>query len=88
MKHNTTFQVEDLHKVVSEVLKKGNLNGELEIHANGVISVFIEWGDWKHEHVCLRCLMKQNGFEEILENVTEEDGGDCYSAIHSFVKIV
>lgn len=51
------------------------------------IEVEINWGDWKHEH--LRCKWLTDEFLEklgmtahIATEVTEEDGSDCYSAIH------
>lgn len=78
---------EDLHEVVTRILKNGKLHGEVDIYPNGEVSVLIEWGDWKHEHGYLRYLMQQNGFTETDENVTEEDGSDCYSAIHTFKKV-
>lgn len=54
---------------------------------NGVaIAVSIEWGDWKHEHLWARDLMSYLGYVEIGSRVTEEDGSDCYSAEHYFLK--
>lgn len=51
------------------------------------LSVEINWGDWKHEH--LRCKWLTTEFFEKLglaasfeTEITEEDGSDCYSAIH------
>ena len=53
---------------------------------NNIIEIFIEWGDWKHDHGYLNYLMKQQGYEQIDEKTTEEDGSDCYSSIHFFAK--
>ena len=59
------------------------------------LTVSIWWGDWKHDHIRLRCLIN-DFFEEKLggeyetlhvSNITEEDGSDCYSAEHKFVLI-
>ena len=30
--------------------------------------------------------MEYIGYKEIAEDVTEEDGSDCYSSIHTFAK--
>lgn len=49
-----------------------------------VVEVF--WGDWKHEHLYLKYVMQQKGYKHLSEEVTEEDGSDCYSAEHVFVK--
>lgn len=49
-----------------------------------VVSIEIEWGDWKHEHGYADYIMQQHGFKKIDEDVTEEDGSDCYSSIHYY----
>lgn len=48
------------------------------------VAINIEWGDWKHEHGWCDELMKKMGFTLNNEEVTEEDGSDCYSAIHYY----
>ena len=53
-----------------------------------VVVVDISWGDWKHEHLWTRDLMHFLGYTEIASKVTEEDGSDCYSAEHYFLKEV
>ena len=49
-----------------------------------VVEVAINWGDWKHEHLRCKWLMEQIGAHVIKTEVTEENGSDCYSAIHYF----
>lgn len=51
------------------------------------VAVTIEWGDWKHDHFWCGDLMGYIGYEQTKSKVTEEDGSDCYSAIHYFRKI-
>lgn len=54
-----------------------------------VINITIEYGDWKHEHLFLTHLMKENGYSEVMvtDITSEEDqGSDCYSAIHGFIE--
>ena len=46
----------------------------------------IEWGDWKHDHKFCDDLMRVLGYDLLQEELTEEDGSDCYSAIHYYVK--
>lgn len=53
-----------------------------------VIVVDIDWGDWFHQHLWARDLMRYLGYTEIGSKVTEEDGSDTYSAEHYFVKEV
>lgn len=49
------------------------------------VEINVEWGDWKHDHIALDYLMEQVGFTCVNEELTEENGSDCYSAIHKFV---
>jgi hypothetical protein len=49
------------------------------------IKVFVERGDWKHDHLCVVHLIADTFCpDEIREEVIEEDGSDCYSAVHIF----
>jgi hypothetical protein len=52
------------------------------------VYVSISWGDWKHEHGWCSDLMRYLGYVKVGEVVTEEDGSDCYSAEHTYVKAV
>lgn len=72
---------------IRKYLKGNNLYCEVYEHANGCISVEIEWGDWKHDHAYCDHLMKQKGYVCTDEQVTEEDGSDTYSAIHFYEKV-
>lgn len=58
-----------------------------EIHRlDGKIYILLEDSDWKHGHIWCDTLMRYLGYKKVGEVVTEEDGSDCYSAIHYFVK--
>ena len=49
------------------------------------IVVSIEWGDWKHQHLRAKYLIGNKfGLECADSRITEENGSDCYSAIHFF----
>ena len=48
------------------------------------IAIEFEWGDWKHEHGYADYVMREHGFIKTDEQVTEEDGSDCYSSIHYY----
>ena len=72
---------------VYTMLKNNHLSGEVYNHdcSENIIAVHIEWGDWKHSHARLKWLMNELFPCETYKNeVTEEDGSDCYSAIHYF----
>ena len=57
---------------------------------NGWIKFEISWGDWKHEHARADWLVSEWEEENAitlgasLQQVTEDDGSDTYSAIHMF----
>lgn len=75
---------DELYKI-EDCLNKHDLGYfEVNIEQNGVVTILVEWGDWKHEHAYLRTLMRSIGYDEIDEVVTEENGSDCYSAMHYF----
>ena len=82
-----------LEEELQEYLKKegnGYYNGEYEIwFEEDCCYVDISWGDWKHDHWWAkdytRKFLEQKGFDVVVgTNVTEENGSDCYSALHSF----
>ena len=85
------MEYEKLVKVCEKVEKKLNeerLGGEVWVHGNGlpVFDVHISWGDWKHDHGWLDSLMGYIDYEAFNEIVTEENGSDCYSSEHIFVR--
>lgn len=49
----------------------------------------IYWGDWKHDHLCVKYLVRQfcqsKGYDIECDVITtEEDGSDTYSAEHYY----
>lgn len=53
----------------------------------GEILICISWGDWKHEHLCCDKLMESMGYTKLQEIITEDNGTDCYSSEHTFIKM-
>ena len=53
-----------------------------------VFEVEIHWGDWKHDHARAKWLISQmddiGEVSYINSVVTEENGSDCYSAVHRY----
>ena len=72
----------EINKVI-ELLRKENIY-EYVYDELGMIAIEVEWGDWKHEHLHLDWIMKENGYTKMFDRITEEDGSDTYSAIHYF----
>lgn len=73
-------------KEINDYLTDNGLWVEIISCKEEEISIYIEWGDWKHDHLFLRNLMYEKGYIRVRTEVTEENGSDCYSAIHYFKK--
>lgn len=69
---------------VQKIMKENEMYYEWYVDFNGKIVVIVEWGDWKHDHIFLENVMAKNGYLQTDEELTEEDGSDTYSAIHTF----
>ena len=68
-----------------EILDRNGMSAECYPHHElPVVCVEIRWGDWKHDHQRCKWLLAQEGFVSFGEEITEDDGSDCYSAIHYF----
>lgn len=69
---------------VEQILRENDIWADVYEELS-MIAVEIHWGDWKHEHWKAKWLMQEAGFQQIFERETEENGTDCYSAIHYFL---
>jgi len=74
--------------IVHDFLDDNGVWAEVYAGYNGlpVVGVSIHWGDWKHEHGATDYLMQLLGYGKIGEKLTEEDGSDCYSSEHYYIK--
>lgn len=75
-----------MEKEIQNIFKEYLLSYEYDISEDNTVIVHIIWGDWKHDHAYLDYVMRKNGFEPLFEKITEEDGSDCYSADHTYIK--
>lgn len=77
-----------MEKKVYELMKENHIIGEIVDYneQTNMIAIAVIWGDWKHEHGRLDWLMEKNfsNLQCIHTETTEEDGSDCYSAIHYY----
>lgn len=74
------------YEKVKQIMDKCHIFGECVAESNSMVAIEIHWGDWKHEHLCLE-LSVQEEYPGVIHSsyVTEEDGSDCYSAVHYFI---
>lgn len=77
-----------MEKKIYELMNEHHIMGELVDYSEQkkMIAVEVIWGDWKHEHMRLDWLVKEHfpNLRSIHTTTTEEDGSDCYSAIHYY----
>lgn len=75
----------EIRKSLYDILNENHLYPEeIGFFTDTVVQISIHWGDWKHEHLRLRWLLSELGYQYISSLTTEEDGSDCYSADHYF----
>ena len=73
---------------VDNILMDHNLYASVYVNKlENKLFVEINWGDWKHEHLRCKYILENNGYIQVNEQETEENGTDCYSSIHSFMKL-
>lgn len=76
---------------ISEIkilLEKNHISADVgQFDGLPVITVDINHGDWKHDHLRSRYLIEQNVKDVSPFNsiVTEENGSDCYSAQYRYL---
>ena len=76
---------QDIERKVKEVFENNDLDYDWAVTGlNLEVDVNIYWGDWKHDHLRLDKLMCDAGFSLLDESVTNSDGSDTYSAIHTY----
>ena len=82
--------MEQYEQELLQYLRDNNFYYEAYI-SYGALYIEIDWGDWKHDHLRATYLVEDffNKKKEVLkvvgaENITEENGSDCYSATHMY----
>lgn len=77
-----------MEEKIYNLMKENHIMGEMVDYNDQtkMIAVEVIWGDWKHEHWRLDYLVKENipNLRSVHQVTTEEDGSDCYSAIHYY----
>ena len=71
---------------IQKYLQEHKIYAEVGENNEDEIVVYIEWGDWKHDHLYCIKLLEEQGYKHLWEEVEEDDGSDTYSAYHDFEK--
>ena len=76
-----------IEDIINKIYEDNDIWYEFSCISRNEVAINVEWGDWKHDHGYIDYLMEENGFINLGECVTEENGSDCYSSIHFYRKI-
>lgn len=75
--------MDEIITAIDTLMNNNYIHAELVDWSNHTASYIIYWGDWKHDHARFNYLVRTlYPTADIAEELTEEDGSDCYSAIH------
>ena len=77
---------EEAHMLYDYLLKNG-IYTDIDTDSRHTC-IHIEWGDWKHDHGFADYLMSLIGYIRTGTRVTADNGSDCYSATHIYLKPV
>ena len=80
------YTKKNIDETIFSFLNDNGVWAEVYCQTNNIVVVNIDRGDWRHSHLWARDLMRYLGYVKVGEVVTEEDGSDCYSAEHTYVK--
>ena len=77
--------MQELIDKVSKFFKDNDLHYGWGVTLAGNVEVEVYDGDWKHDHIYLDWVMRENGYEKLDERqYGEPTGGDWYSSVHVF----
>ena len=75
-----------IYDKIRNIALNKNICCEIWAENENEILVQINWGDWKHDHLALKfAIIEELHPATSTSEVIEEDGSDCFSAIHRFI---
>ncbi len=85
-KKQDDMERKDIENDIQRIFKENRIWHDWDVSLDGSVWVSVDWGDWKHDHLYLDHVMRENGYILMAKEVTDEDGSDAYSAVHTFLK--
>ena len=74
-----------LRERVGKLLSDNKMPYEYTVDSRGYIEITVENGDWKHDHIRLKNLMRENGFILFGRHIPDEEtGDDSFSAVYLY----
>jgi len=74
-----------LRDTIAQIFDKENIRHEFDV-SNGKIYIYVEDGDWKHDHGRLKIIMEKYGFIFVDRKITNESDGDWFSAEYTYIE--
>ena len=72
-------------KKIESLLSSNEMHYDFSVDDNGFIKIIIDDGDWKHDHLALKIVMKEAGFNFVDRHIPdEEEDDDCFSAVYLY----
>lgn len=78
---------ERLKALIAFLWKEHSFGYEYNLTSDNSIEVEVTDGDWKHDHIALTKVMRDNGFKVFMRNMHESEKSfdDSYSCTYIFV---
>jgi hypothetical protein len=77
--------IKQLREKIGKILADNKMSYDYTVDDKGYVEITVENGDWKHDHIALRTLMRDNGFVLIGRHIPDEEtGDDSFSAVYLF----
>lgn len=74
-----------LRERVGKLLSDNKMPYDYTVDSQGYIEITVENGDWKHDHIRLKNLMRENGFILFGRHIPDEEtGDDSFSAVYLY----
>ena len=72
-------------KKIRELLSANKMYYDFNVDSQGFIEITVENGDWKHDHLALRNIMREAGYIMFSRVIKDEDNGDdSFSAVYKY----
>ena len=79
------MKIERLRKQIGSILADNGMSYDYTVDDKGYVEITVEDGDWKHDHIALKTLMRDNGFVCLGRHIPDEEtGDDSFSAVYLF----
>lgn len=82
--YNNALVKQEQEKII-ELLSANKMGYDFNVDSQGFVEITVENGDWKHDHLALRNIMREAGYIMFGRDIKDEDNGDdSYTATYRF----